>query len=355
MSIEECKDSLIEACKENGIKYKFEKKNDKLYQMDIECEGKKGLLRIFVTAKGIKLDDSQRDKELNNKVENLFYDKTNPQEVKQDTYAYKRLSNPIIKQVRDAIVNGFDNDVYEQIIRTNQNGEYIKIVNKITKEQCTVEFYGNGTICVKGLRWTLWTSVCSIIDIIVKPKLSEIIERLSGEDSNIKGDIICNAEGSVNIKLKEIIADNLLWDRSYDYIVSAQCMIDGKTPMKSYNPIIATLYIAVEGYLKNILTKLSIAKEIDINKSDWKFSSTFGGNRELLSQFHNKLNSDSIKSRKQKDGLKDLYMNIICYRHETCHVNGQPSINITKYHDAKRLYDEGIQLMTDSHSKIMKC
>jgi len=361
MTLEECTDTLVELIDKLGFSHIIQnnKNNSPMRIFHIIDKKRKGMLRIYVTSKGLTLDKSAgKDKGLNEIVYEAFKNYKPIEKVENKSVLYKRLPQAHIKILKELILSYFSpNNGYTIDEDTKLNELYrLKIVDTETRETVTVIQYSNSNLQVIGLRYNLWEDICYLIEKEIEPPISEIINRFISDDTAPK----CDENNSGNIDknrnyIIELLSEEVasyLYSYDLDVLISAQCILDSGIRLPDYCAVLSPALKATEGFTKKILIDLGIVEKIKM-KSNWRFNVAFDKECSLKEEFHNKLNKNSTKRTRQLELLSQLCSQMWNLRNPLNHSGPKPPMVISDFLDCKDRFEKNLDLIKNSYEGIM--
>ncbi|GAA0061726.1 hypothetical protein [Clostridium sp. CTA-1] len=354
IKINECCDYLGISC----IKYSD---NGRLIQFKFCRNDSKGILRVYITGKGIKFDESQfEDKNLYNEFEECI--KSSLERTKNKKYSFKKINDEIFQTILAEINNLCDDEI---VINHRENSDvskthFFEIKNIKTNEKIVITKYKNGTLVLDGIDWLLWTDICSIVDKEVNSTPLDIFDRfletkkIESIDPKYRTDDYLSEENLLKEKLTAKVF-MYLEEHFRNYLISAQRLIESKIMLPEYSPILCPVAKVLEGYLKQLLVDLQIETyeniecvQVDKNKRRWNFGKVFDGQKGII-----KSKCGHIDNTQETELIK-VYSNVVDFRHNQNH----GSLNSTKvYNDRDKCiekYDEIIELIKVSYCNIYK-
>lgn len=357
MTVDECVEVLTEICKKYNINCSVDRSvnNPQLYNFKLNTKAKEGLLRIYVTARGLTLDNTAgKDKNLNKLVYNEFVNYEKIEKVENRSVTYRGLKTFEIDKIKKLLYSEFSHLQIKEEKRSNNEAYRLKIINNDSKESVTVIQFNNGSLQIVGLKYNLWEDVCYLVERTLKVPISQIIRRFTN-DALITDDDIKNIDFNQTIvknTLSEEVA-NFLYSHDLNVLISAQCIVSSKMKMPDYSVVLGPVLKAMEGYFKKVLITLGIVKQIDMN-NQWDFGSVFEMDRQLKACFHDNLSSDEGKRKKQLQALSVLCDQMWVSRNPLNHSGPKPRMIVDNYQDFINRYNKSLEIIKNTFHSIIK-
>ncbi|WP_443660477.1 hypothetical protein [Clostridium algidicarnis] len=354
---------INECCNYLGMSCIKNLDNGKLMQFKISRNGSMGILRVYITKKGIKFDDSQfKDKSLYNEFEECI--KNSLDKTQNRKYSFKKISDEAFKTILAEINNLCDDEI---VINFRENKDsnkthFFEVKNNKTGEKILITKYKNGTLMLDGVDWLLWTDICNIVDKEINSTPLDIFDRFLEtkeiEFKEIDSKYRTNNYSSEEASLKHILTDTVfmyLNEHFRNYLISAQRLIESEIMLPEYSPILCPLAKVLEGYLKRLLVDLKVETYENMecisegqSGVKWNFGNVFNGVKCIRANKCGNINDIQEKE------LINIYSNVIDFRHNQNH----GSLNVTKqYNDRNKCiekYDEIIELIKISYYNTYK-
>jgi len=353
MKPEECIQKIIHICRNLGVDYKVSEK-EKSITIELQKENQRGMLRIFISKKGLTLDGSAgRDKDLNILIMQDFQAQgIEKVENKKARYAITRSLER--QKVKERLIQAFPDEGFIVEEASKQYEDYrLRITDRRTKETVHIIQYNTGTLHVTGLSWMLWDDVCREIESEIRPSISQIMSRLTGKD-DCASDLQHIADSKAQVERilgKE--TTQYLYEHDLDYIISAQCILNSQMVLPEYSPVLCPVAKSLEGFLKKVLVDLKMVTIKQLTRA-WDFGSIFDKDLgyELYPCFVNMLNREPQKRAKQKSALELLYKSIRVFRHPISHSSPRPQLIVDDLSDCRQRFNNILNLIKESYIDI---
>lgn len=348
-AIDEFLEEIEGCCEQLDILFECEMKREKEYHIKLN---KDNLIRVYDTKNGLNPDLSQiKNSELGEKVLN-FWEKNYFKEIINDTYSYKGIKNitndlSIVKEFAER-----NNCIFSEKDVKNKNVIYcVKLEDKYSHENITIQLFTNKTLTLQGDRGVLWEKLCQDIEKaenIVEVKY--ILNRVVGDNHSI--DTGCYEEELKNILTEDVYS--FLSREDQEYLLCSQQLIMEEKKFTVYTPVLCCAALALEGYFKTILLRLGIIKSIEISKSNFNFGVVFNGNKFDNSKIKY-INVDDSRKEKVVGALELIYRKVKTYRNPVCHSGAgvAPTLKVKSFNKCKELYfNEYIDIIKSTYDII---
>lgn len=176
--IDEIKIKIEECCDNLGINCVKHSDKSNLIQFKLSRNELEGMLRVYVTKKGIKFDESQfKDKSLYYEFESYISDSLD--KTKNRKYSFKNIDEKTFENILTEITNLCDENI---VINDRENKDpnkthFFEIKSNKTHERILISKYTNGTLLLDGVDWLLWTDICNIVDMEINSTPLDIFDR----------------------------------------------------------------------------------------------------------------------------------------------------------------------------------
>ena len=330
----EIETKIRQCCDELCIKCEKILDKENLIQFNLSKNNLEGLLRVYITKKGIKFDESLfKDRILYSEFED--YIKNILDKTESRKYSFKKKSKKTFDIIYEEIENLRDDDIS---IHNKENKDvnkthFFEIKNNNTHEKIVISKFTNGTLLLDGIDWLLWEDVCNIIDKHINSTPLDIFDRFletkKVETEEINSKYKTNDYTSEEEYLREKLTDTVymyLDEHFRNYLISSQRLIESEIVLPEYSPILCPAAKVLEGYLKRLLVDLGIEKYENIenisetgSRSKWNFGHVFSGTECIINT-----KKGSI-TKEQETSLIEIYSNVIDFRHNQNHGSLNPT------------------------------
>lgn len=359
LTVDESISAICSICHNNNLIFKVMKK-EQVINIEIKDEQEKGMLHIYPSRKGLRITKSiHHNESINNKVYDEFKTKYEGNTVILANFRYDL--NP-----GDSKINNIKSEIWAYIeehkytLQENKNNVNIEVYNYTIegehKQKVNITQYKNGTLFIKGLRWTLWEDICYIVENKLNSSITDIMKRLSGKE-NTDSEEYSNIDDKSEQYLRNYLGEDtycFLYDYDMNIIISAQNLISEKTNMRDYGFIMQPVYRALEGYFKKLLIEANIVLESEIRrkKPRFEFTNIFEINRTLKSDYENKL-IDNYKAEKLRF-LSALCEKMWNFRNKTSHSGPDKPLIINTFSQCETYFNDVLELIKNSYKFLIE-
>lgn len=223
-----------------------------------------------------------------------------------------------------------------------------------------VRRFPNGTLLAQGAGTALWDSVCTAIEAVVGPAVSEVASRFvsaSEEETSRVARLLTpqlqeDAEREVRAVLGPAFDFMSSWDKKY--LLSSLILLRAQVEVPEYSCMVMPASKAFEGYVREVFLNLGIIEKADTVRKGWGVREVFKKESKTGAYLNPRLHDYAVQGKHRKTYIERINNEVDRYRNFMMHSDESAVTKVESHSQAVEVVTEILKAIRDSFDFFVK-